>query len=167
MRVHWRGTWLMASLMGLVCMTALAACGSGTVSKPPTETAATTGPVTVTTNLSAYSVNDAIGVIVSNTSTTTDYYTVNGKSACVIVQLERYNTTKGVWEPVDNCPSQGTAQTFAIAKNSQQQFTLAPVSSADANAWEAGLYRVTVTYSANSDGATSPQQARCVAFNIR
>lgn len=156
----------MASLMGLICISALAACGSGTVSKPTIVTTATTGPVTVTTNLRAYSVNDAIGVTVINTSTT-DYYTVNGKSACVIIQLERYNTTKGVWEPVDSCPSQGTTQTFAIAKNSQQQFTLAPVSSADANAWEAGLYRVSVTYSANSDGATSPQQAHCAAFNIR
>ena len=68
----------MASLMGLVCIAALAACGSGTVSKPPTGTTAITGPVTVTTNLSAYSVNDAIGIDISNTSTT-DFYAVSGK----------------------------------------------------------------------------------------
>ncbi len=165
MRVRWRGTRLLSSLIGLVCVTALVACANGTTSKPPVETAATTGPVTVTTNLSAYGVNDAIGVTVTNSSST-DYYAVSGKSACVIIQLERYNTTKEVWEPVDGCSSPGTAQVFAIAKNSQQQFTLAPNSSADLNAWVAGLYRVAVTYSANSDGVTDPQRAWCAAFSI-
>jgi len=138
----------------------------GTTSKPPAGVTATKGPVTVTTNLSAYSVNDAIGVTVSNTAAT-DYYAASGKSACVIIQLERYNTTKGVWEAVDACPTPQTGQIFALAKNSQQPFTLAPTSSADSNAWDAGLYRVTVTYSANSDGATNAQQAHSAAFNVR
>ena len=166
MRVRRRGTRLLVSLIGLICLTALAACASGTVTKPPTETNATNGPITVTTNLSAYSVSEAIGVTVSNTSKT-NYYAVNGKSACVLIQLERYNSTKGVWEAVDGCQSNGTAQPFVVAKNTQQQFTLAPNSSADANSWEAGLYRVTVTYSAKTDGVTDPQLARSAAFNVR
>lgn len=166
MPIHWRETRLLSSLIGLICVTLLAACGGGTGSKPPVATAATAGPVTITTNLSAYSVSDAIGVTVINNSST-DYFAISGKSACIIVQLERYNTTKGVWETVDPCPSQGTAQTFAIAKNSQQQFTLAPTSSTNSNAWVAGLYRVAVTYSASEDGVSNAQQAWCAAFNIR
>jgi hypothetical protein len=166
MRIRWRGTRLLAPLIGLICFAILTACASGTTSKQPVGTTATTGPVTVTTNLSAYSMSDAIGVTVSNTSST-DYFAVSGKSACVIIQLERYNTSKGVWEPIDGCQSQGTAQVYMIAKNSQQQFTLAPTSSADVNSWDAGLYRVSLTYSAKSDGVTDSQLAQCAAFNIR
>ena len=166
MRMRGRGSWLMASLVGLVCMATLTACLGSASSKPPVGVTATKGPVTVATNLSAYSVNEAIGVIVSN-SDSTDYYAVGGKSACVIIQLERYSTAKQAWEPVDGCPTPGTTQVYAIAKNSQQQFTLAPTSSADINAWDAGLYRVTVTYSSKSDGVTDAKQAHSAAFNVR
>lgn len=166
MRIRGRGSWLLASLLGVACVTMLTACLGGTPSKPPTGTAATKGPVTVATNLSTYSVNEAIGVIVSN-SDSTDYYAVSGKSECVTIQLERYSTTKKVWEPVDVCPTPGTTQAYAIAKNSQQQFTLVPTSSADINAWDAGLYRVTVTYSPKSDGITDARQAHSAAFSIR
>ncbi len=156
----------MAALVGLACVATLAACIGGTTSKQPVGNTATKGSVTVATDLRAYTVNDAIGVTVSNTSSS-DYFAMSGKSACVIIQLERYNATKGVWAPVDGCPTPGTARVYAIAQNSQQQFTLAPTSSSDINAWEAGLYRVTLTYSANSDGVTGAQQARCASFNIR
>ncbi len=166
MRVRWAGTRLLASFIGLIFATTLAACAGGAGGTPPPGTAATTGPITVSTNLSAYTINDAIGVNIVNASKT-DYFAVNGKSACVVIQLERYNPTKGVWEPVDLCPSQNTTQAYMIAKNSQQQFTLAPMSSADTNAWTTGLYRVILIYSSNSDGLTDPQQARCAAFNIQ
>jgi hypothetical protein len=166
MRMRGRGSWLMASLVGLACMATLTACLGGAPRKPPAGVTATKGPVTVATNLSAYNVNEAIGVIVSNNDST-DYYAVSGKTACVIIQLERYNTTKKAWEPVDGCPTPGTAPVYAIAKNSQQQFTLAPTSSADINAWDAGLYRVTVTYTPNSNGVTDAKQAHSAAFNVR
>jgi hypothetical protein len=166
MRVRWRGTQLMAALIGLACVATLAACIGETANKAPAGITATKGPVTVTTNLSAYTVNDPIGITVSNTSSS-DYYAMSGKSACVIIQLERYNTSRDVWEPVDGCPTHGTAQVYMIAKNSQQLFTLAPTSSSDINAWDAGLYRVTVTYSTKSDGVSDAQLARCAAFNIR
>jgi hypothetical protein len=68
---------------------------------------------------------------------------------------------------MDACSTHATAQVFAIAKGSRQPFTLAPNSSADPNAWATGLYRVIVTYSAQTDGVTTPQQAHCAAFNIR
>ncbi|HEU0027646.1 MAG TPA: hypothetical protein VFQ25_11070 [Ktedonobacterales bacterium] len=166
MRIRWRGSRLIASLMGLACVATLSACLGGTSAKLPAGTAATKGPVTVTTNLSAFTANDAIGVTVSNNGSS-DYYAVSGKSACVIVQLERYSTTKKAWELVDACPTRGTAQVYAITKNSQQPFTLAPTSSADVNAWDAGLYRVTVTYSAKSDGVTNALQAQSAAFYVR
>lgn len=166
MRVRWAGTRLLASLIGVICATALAACVGGTVSNSAAGTAPTTGPITLSTNLKTYTISDAVGVSVVN-ATTTDYFAVSGKSACVIIQLERYNSTKGVWERVDPCPSQNEAQAYLIAKGSQQQFTLAPMSSADSNAWATGLYRVTLTYSSNSDGLTNPQQAHSAAFDIR
>lgn len=164
MRVRWRGNRWLASCIWLACL-ALSACAGGSASNTATGTAATSGPVTVSTNLSAYTVSDAIGVTVSNTSAS-DYFTVSGKSACVSIQLQRYDAAKHAWVSVDECPSRGTAQVFAIAKNSQQPFTLAPTSSADASAWQPGLYRITVTYSAQSDGVTSAQEARSAAFTI-
>ncbi len=165
MNLRRRGTRLLALLISLVFIGALSACMGGAKTKPPMGTTATTGPVIVTTNLGAYTVNDAIGVTVVNT-TSTDYFAISGKSACVIIQLERYNATRGVWEAVDSCAPHGSAQVFTIAKNSKQQFTLAPNSSSDPNAWESGLYRVTVTYSTNTDGVTNIQQAHCAAFEI-
>ncbi|MGH2502258.1 MAG: hypothetical protein ACRDID_07055 [Ktedonobacterales bacterium] len=166
MRVRWRGAWLFAPLVGLLCLTALTACASGTSGKAVPGSTATTGPITVTTNLTGYTVNDAIGVTVSNTSSA-DYFAVDGKSSCVIVQLERYNSAKGVWAPMDLCALVITVQTFAIAKDSQQQFTLTPSSSSDPNSWDAGLYRVSVVYSAKNDGVTGAQQAHCAAFTIK
>jgi hypothetical protein len=168
MRVRRRGNKLLVGLVGLVgliCAATLTACANGSSSKPIAGVAATTGPITVATNLSAFSVNDAIGVTISNASGT-DYYAMNGKSACVIIQLERYDSAKRVWTPMDPCATQIEKQAFAIAKNSEQQFTLAPNSSADPNAWSAGLYRVSVSYSTNSDGVTGSQQANCAAFRI-
>lgn len=166
-RGRWRGLRIGAAcVVGLALIIGLTACATASRTSGLTNANATTGPVVVSTNLSAYTISDAIGVTVTNDSPT-DYYAASGKSACVIIQLERYNTLKAAWEPVDGCASQEQDQAFAIAKNSQQQFTLAPVSSADPNAWQPGLYRVTLMYSTNPDGSTNAQQARCVAFNIK
>lgn len=166
MRVRWRGLRWLASGVWLMCVVALSACASGSGSAPATGTTATTGPVTVTTDLKAYGVSDAIGVTVSNTSAS-DYFSVTGKSACVIIQLERFDAAKGSWTSVDPCDSHAAGQVLVIAKNSQQPFTLAPQSASDPNAWAPGLYRVTLTYSAKSDGVTSVQRASCAAFNVQ
>ncbi|HEX9039289.1 MAG TPA: hypothetical protein VF808_20075 [Ktedonobacterales bacterium] len=166
MRVHWRGNGHYAIIMALACALGLAACSSGRSSTARADMTATTGPVTVATNLSAFTISDAIGVTVTNSSST-DYYAISDKSACVIIQLERYNTLKNVWEPVDACATPGTTQAFVIAKNAQQQFTLAPGSAGDPNAWQPGLYRVTLIFSPNADGASNPQEAHCAAFNVK
>lgn len=166
MRARSRGTWLTSLALGLIVAVGLAACGVATPSGAPADGNASTGPVTISTNLTTYTINDAVGVTISNKSAT-DYFANSGKSACTIIQLERYNSGRRAWEPLDACLSQDGVQTFAIAHQSQQQFTLAPTSSADPNAWQAGLYRVIVMYSANADGASNAQQAHCVAFTIR
>lgn len=167
MRVHRRWSGLLSCVVGLLVLAGMTGCATGgSHNSGPRDVGATTGPVVVATNLSAYSISDAIGVTITNNASA-DYYATSGKSACAIIQLERYNTLKAAWEPVDACASPGQNQTFAIAKNSQQQFTLAPNSSADPNAWQPGLYRVTVMYSSNPDGSTDAQQARCAAFNVR
>jgi hypothetical protein len=166
MQVHRRWSGLLSSVVGLLMLAGLTSCATGSHNSGRGNMDATTGPVVVTTNLSAYGISDAIGVTVTNNAPS-DYFATSGKSACVIIQLERYNTLKAVWEPVDGCAAQEQNQTFAIAKNSEQQFTLAPNSSADPNAWQPGLYRITLMYSSNPDGSTNAQQARCVAFNVR
>lgn len=165
MRARSRGTWVASLALGLIVAVGLAGCGMATTSAGPTDVKATTGPVTISTDLATYSISDAVGVTVSNDSAT-DYYAISGKSACTIVQLERYNSGRRAWEPLDACLSQDGAQTFAIAHKSEQQFTLTPTSSSDPNSWQTGLYRVVVMYTANLDGASGAQQARCVAFSI-
>lgn len=160
-----RGNWLRASLVQLAALLVLTACAGGPTSAAIPGSTATKGPITVTTNLTTYSVNDAIGVTVSNTSST-DYFTESGKSACVIIQLERYNPASSKWTATDQCVEKSAAQTLAIAQGTKEQFTLAPTSSADPNAWLTGLYRVSVIYSAKDDGVTDPQLANCAAFRI-
>ena len=165
MRVHSRGAWLAPFALALICAVGVAACGAGPTSKSPSGVSATSGPITIATNLTTYTINDAVGVTVSNTAPT-DYFANSGKSECTIIQVERYVSSRGVWAPVDTCQSQDGAQTFAIAQHSQQQFTFTPTSSADPNAWQPGLYRVILMYSSNTDGASNAQEARCVAFTI-
>jgi hypothetical protein len=165
MRVRWRGNKLLPVLIGILCAVALAACGSNGTTHLPTGSTASSGPITITTDRTTYTTSDAIGVTISD-GTTTDYYAVDGKSGCVIIQLQRYSTNRNAWVPLDPCASQIAVQAYAIAKNSQEQFSLPPTSTADPNAWDAGLYRITVTYSSNTDGVSATQEANSAAFQI-
>jgi hypothetical protein len=152
-------------LLGLLCAVALTACGSNATTHSPAGSTASSGPITVTTDRKGYTTSDAIGVTISD-NTTSDYYAVDGKSGCVIIQLQRYSTNKNAWISLDPCGSQIAVQAYAIANNSQEQFSLTPTSTSDPNSWDAGLYRIVVTYSTNTDGVTSPQVANSAAFQI-
>jgi len=159
--LRWRGWLFLAAALFL-----FSACSTATVSHPITGVTATTGPVTVTTNLPHYTTGDAIGAIVTNNSKS-QYYTQNGKSACTTVQLEVYDASSGTWKRVAPCNGGQPTQTLLIAESSSVPYTLAPTSQSDPNAWQPGTYRVSVTYSSQPDGITNPQEAHSAAFTVR
>ena len=163
LRQRWRGLLMLPVALLLVSL--FSACSSGSTTHPITGVTATTGPVTVTTNFSTYTSGEPVGVTVTNSSKS-DYYTQNGKSGCTIVQLEKFNAQKGLWLPVDTCNGSQATQTLAIAESTSVPYTLAPSSSADPNTWQPGTYRISVTYSSQGDGITSPQEAHSAAFTI-
>lgn len=149
-----------------VALVLFSGCAATSSAHTTAGTTATTGPVTVTTNLPSYTTGDAIGVTVTNTSKT-DFYTQDGKSACTVVQLERYDSQKATWTHVDLCNNGQAIQVFTIAESSSVPYTLAPNSPGDTNAWQSGTYRVAVTYSSQADGVSNPQEAHSAAFNIK
>ncbi len=158
----WRGCALMLGTLACVLL-AMSGCGSGTATiTPPT---ATPGPITITTDLSSYSVSQAIGVTVTNTSRT-PYYVQNDHSACSIVQLQRYVGGATGWASVDPCNTLQATQVLSITAGLQEPFTLAPTSPGDPNAWDGGIYRVQVGYTTNPDGSTGLQFAYSAGFTI-
>ena len=159
-RLRWRGVSILAAALIL-----FSACSSGASSHPITGATATTGPIVVTTNLASYTTGDAVGAIVTNSSKS-NFYAQDGKSACTIVQLEKYDATSGEWKHVDLCNGSQATQVLMLAENSSVPYTLAPTSTSDVNAWDAGTYRVAVVYSTAADGATGVQEAHSAAFTI-
>ena len=157
---RWRGWLILVATLLLV-----SACSTGGSAHAVTGATATTGPVTVSTNLSTYSTGDAIGAIVTNTSKS-DYYTQSGKSGCVIIQLEKFDAASGQWDHLDGCNGASPKQTLVIAESTSSPFTLAPTSSADLNAWQPGTYRISVTYTTQADGLTNLQEAHSAAFKV-
>lgn len=159
-RLRWYGALILVAALAL-----LAACGGGTTSHAISGVTATTGPVTITTNLATYTTGDAVGVTVTNASKT-DFYAKDGASSCTIVQLQRYNSGTGNWENVDPCIGSQQIQVYLVAKGAATPYTLAPTSSSDVNSWDTGTYRISVTYSTNADGVTQAQEAHSAAFTI-
>lgn len=159
-RPRWYGALILVAALAL-----LAACGGGTTSHPISGVTATTGPVTITTNLATYTTGDAVGVTVTNASKS-NYYAKDGKSGCTIVQVQRYNASTGVWDSVDPCMGSQQTQVYLIAKGSAVPYTLAPTSSSDVNSWDTGTFRISVSYSTNADGVTQAQEAHSAAFTI-
>lgn len=160
LRPRWYG-----ALILVAALASLAACGGGTTLHAISGATATTGPVTITTNLATYTTGDAVGVTVTNASKS-DYFAKDGNSGCAIVQLEKYNAGSGAWAKVDACVGSQQVQVYVIAKGSAVPYTLAPTSASDVNSWEAGTYRISVSYSAESDGVTKALEAHSAAFSI-
>lgn len=160
LRLRWQG-WL-------VLVTALllfSGCASSSGKTTIEGTKATTGPVIVTTDMATYPSGQAIGVIVTNGSST-NYYSHDGKSGCSVVQLERYDSGARKWIAMDPCVAVQSVQTLMIASSTVVPYTLAPNSPTDANSWQTGQYRVSVQYSTATDGSTNAQEAHSAAFTI-
>lgn len=160
LRLRWQG-WLIVVTALLLFTGCASSSGQSTVE----GLKATSGPVVITTDLTTYTTGQAIGVMVTNGSAT-NYYAHDGKSGCSVVQLERYDSGTRKWTSMDPCVGVDTVQTLAIAPSTTVPYTLAPNSPADMNAWQAGQYRVSVTYSNAADGATNAQVAHSAAFTI-
>ncbi|HUY79025.1 MAG TPA: hypothetical protein VMV29_19785 [Ktedonobacterales bacterium] len=155
----------LALMCGLLATVALASACS---SKIPTTSmpTATPGDIQLTTDLSSYSVNQAIGVTVTNASGKTTYYTQDGRSNCSIVQLDQYVGGKTPWVAVDPCTSIDPPQALQIPAGLQEPFSLSPTSKTTANAWDPGDYRVEISYTTKKDGVTNTTIAYSAGFTI-
>lgn len=160
-RLRWR-EWLALG----AALAVFSGCGSGaTTTHPVPGATATTGAVVVSTDLKQYTTASVIGAIVTNSSKT-DYLTQDGKSGCSIVVLQKFNTTTGVWDNVDPCRGGPAPRVLTVAQGSTIPYTLTPNSPSDMNAWQAGTYRVEVTYTTNADGVTGSTEAHSAAFSV-
>jgi hypothetical protein len=150
----------------LAALAVVSACSS----KTPTTTGgiptATPGDIQLATDLSSYSVSQAIGVMVTNASGKTTYFTQDGRSNCSIVELEQYVGGKTPWAAVDACTSIDPPQTLQIPAGLQEPFTLAPTAKDSSNAWDPGEYRIEISYTTQKDGVTNPVIAYSAGFTI-
>ncbi|MEO7002961.1 MAG: hypothetical protein ABI068_14190 [Ktedonobacterales bacterium] len=151
-------------LLVLLALLAVSGCSFGK-QPPPTSLKASSGPVTVTTDLPSYATGQAIGVTVTNTSKRT-YYTLDNRSGCSIVQLQQYTSSKKQWVSVDGCQGYGAAQSLEITAGLSEPFTLAPTAADNTNAWDTGTYRVVLAYSTNPDGTSNETLAYSAGFTI-
>ncbi len=127
---------------------------------------ASPGAMQLTTDLSSYSVSQAIGVTVTNTSANTVYYTLSGRANCSIVQLDQYVGGKTPWVAVDACTSINPPQVLEIPSNFTEPFSLTPSSNNNTNAWNPGEYRVEISYSTKQDGVTQAVVTYSAGFTI-
>lgn len=156
----WATLVTLASLMAL----ALAACASGTSTVIVVPTA-TSGQVRISTDRTQYSVSQPIGITVNNTSGD-NYYALTGHSACTFLQMQRYDTAHKQWSDINGCADNTPAQSLLIRAHMSEPLSLAPGATPSANAWQAGTYRIALSYTTNSDGKSNPQAAYSQGFTI-
>ena len=157
--------WRWMAGFSLVVLILLAGCQAN--SKNAVAAAkATTGPVRIVLDHSAYGVSDPIGVTVSNVSKDL-YYTIDGKSACTMLELQQYDSAKKQWAMVSGCTIAEPLNALQMPAGISEPFSLTPGSSSNEDAWQSGTYRVAVLYSANPDGKTDAQTAYSATFAIR
>jgi hypothetical protein len=151
----------MSALLALV----LAGCAAAAQSPLGPTPTATSGALRLTTDESAYTLTTPIGVTLTNAGST-DLYALDGRSACAVVQLQRYDSSARNWISVVGCSQAASPRVNRIAAGVSIPFTLAPTSSSDPNKWDHGVYRVAVAYSANPDATTDGQIAFSAGFTI-
>jgi hypothetical protein len=157
-RWWWAGVGALASLL----MLGACASKSSAVIVVPTATA---GQVRLTTDHATYTASQPIGITVSNTSGS-DFYALTGQAACTFLQLQRYDSGHKQWSTIDGCTGSAPTQSLLIRSHMTEPLSLAPGASPTSNVWQAGTYRIALTYSASSDGKSSPQVAYSKGFAI-
>lgn len=154
---------LLLSLFVLVMTAMVAGCKTSTQTiAQPTATSAT---IQITLQNAKFGVSQPLGVLIKNTGKK-DVYALDGQAACTFLQVQQYDTQKKDWVAVDRCRDVVPPTSLVIRAGASEPFTLAPVSSADPNAWAPGTYRIALAYSAQPDGKTDMQMAYSQGFTI-
>jgi hypothetical protein len=151
--------------MSLLFALVLGGCAATALSPLGPAPTATDGALRVTTDHSAYAVTAPVGVTVTNAGGT-DLYALDGRSACAIIQLQRYDSPSRAWTSVVGCQQATSPRVNRIAAGDSIPFTLAPTSSGDPNRWDRAVYRVATAYSANPDATTDGQIAFSAGFTV-
>src|SRR5581483_6104520 len=118
-----RKPWRWMAGFSLVVLVLLAGCQAN--SKSVAATKATTGPVQIAVDHSAYGVSDPIVVTVSNISKDL-YYAVDGKSACTFLEVQRYDSAKKQWITVSGCTIAEPLNALEMPAGISEPFSLAP-----------------------------------------
>ena len=161
----WRRAALLPSLLLVpLLVLLLSGCALGATPAGPIPTA-TSGDLRLSTDGGSYGTHTPVGLTLVNGGG--EYYAVDGRSGCTIVQLQRYDAARKEWLSVDGCATPGQPRVLVIHAGMREPFTLAPTSASDANSWESGMYRVAAAYSANSDGVSGERIAYSAGFMIR
>jgi len=149
----------------LLSLLLVAGCAFGAAPTGPIPTA-TGGDVRLATDRGSYGTHTPVGLTLVNAGHS-DYYAVDGRSGCTIVQLQRYDDQRNEWLSVDGCTTPSQPHVLVIRAGMREPFTLAPASASDANAWESGVYRVAAAFSTNDDGVTGEHIAYSAGFVIQ
>lgn len=170
MRERARRALAPASVSALVlalALVVLAGCDSSrATAKVPVPTAVP-GALQISLDRQQYTTSQPIGVTVKNTSKT-DYYALDGQSGCTFLQLQQFDAANKVWVIVEGCQRVGPANALAIPAGLSEPFTLAPGTRAsNPNIWDAGVYRIAIRYSAQSDAGGAAQAAYSAGFVVK
>ncbi len=144
--------WLAVVALGVVVLAGAVACASdnaNTVTLP----AATGGDIKLTVDRPSYTPSMPVGVTMTNVSKKS-YYALDGRTACTFLQLEQYVQARKAWAAVNLCTLGAQPTGRLLPPGANEPFTFAPGNAqADANRWQSGLYRVSLTYSSTADGS--------------
>lgn len=138
----------------------LAGCAPQQATPAASLPTATAGDIALSVDRAHYTVETPIGVTLTNHSGV-DYYTFDGRSACSLVQMQQFDTHGDSWVSVNGCNQVSTPRATLIARGASQPITLAPWSTTDPNAWDAGLYRIAIAYT--TDASATGQET--IAFS--
>ena len=157
--------WLAVVALGVVVLAGATACTSDKA-RAVNIPAATRGDITLAVDRPSYTPSMPVGVTMKNGSKK-NYYALDGRTGCTILQLEEYIQAKKAWAAVNLC-TLGTQPTVRwVSPGANEPFTFAPGNApTDANQWQSGLYRVSLTYSATAPGSGPTTTAYSVGFVI-
>src|SRR5262245_45287344 len=163
-----RMLWLASVvLMTLAALAVLAGCtGSSATERVPVPTASVDA-IQIVLDHAQYAPNQPVGVMVKNTSKT-DYYALDARTQCTILQLQQYDQVNKLWVTLQGCTRVGPANAYVIPGGSSEPFTLAPgTRPTNPNAWDTGLYRVALPYGTQADGGGTTVTAYSVGFTVK
>ncbi len=164
-----RRSWHLATVLASVTLCAafaLVGCASSSTTTAIPNPTASPGALKISVEHPTYLTSEPIGATVTN-SGQTDAYAVDGHFACTIISLQRYDTKTRKWVSLDTCPPTHNVQSYQIPRGLVEPFTLAPTSPTNANTWDAGTYRVALTYSGSGDGKTNPITIYSAGFTVK